>query len=148
VWTTDLSNQIIIAFSSVSIFQVQLPSGDDPTSIVHLIVNIRDQLDCITEYNMSSVVVLPDSEGIDDLINSLPNQLTNNRIVQLLASGNQNTVGQVLISLSQQLNKMNLENLDEAVSSRVSIFISIREKNLFSFNRWNTSCNNFYLSIG
>ena len=80
---------------------------------------------------MSSVTVLPDSAGINDLISNLQsssNQITNNPIVQLLASGNQNTVGQVLTSLSQQFNKMNNENLDKAVSSRVSIFISMRKK--------------------
>ena len=112
---------MIVAFSSMSVFQVLLPPGDEQTSIVHLLINIRDQLDCIIEYNMSSVTVLPDSTGVNDLINTLQsssNQMTNNPIVQLLSSGNQNTVVQVLSSLSQQFNKMNNENLDKAVSSK------------------------------
>ena len=88
----------------------------------HLTMSIRDQLNCIAEYNMSSVTVLPDSAAINDLISSLQvpsNQLTNNPIVQLLASGNQNTVGQVITSVSQQLNKMNTESIDQAVSSGI-----------------------------
>ena len=134
VWTTDRSERIIIAFSSVSVFQVLLPPGDDQTSEVHLLVNIRDQLDCITEYNMSSVTVVSDSAAIDDLIHhigSSSNNLASNSIVRLLVSKNQNTVGQLLTSLSQYLNKMNNENLDTAVSSNILIFISNEKNNLF-----------------
>jgi hypothetical protein len=42
----------------------------------------------------------------------------NNPIIQLLASGNENTVEQVLTSLAQQLNEMNIENVDRAVSCK------------------------------
>jgi hypothetical protein len=118
---------MMIAFSSVSNFQVQLPAGDDQTSLLNLIIDIRDQLDCITEYNnISSVTVIPDSEGINDLMNNIQsssNSINNNPIVRLLASGNQNTVGQILTSLSQQFNKMNNQSFNQAVSSKSSIFI-------------------------
>jgi hypothetical protein len=114
---------MIIAFSSLSIFQVQLPAGDDQTSLINLIVYIRDIYECITEFNMSSVIVVPDSVGINNLINILQNpslnSVINNPIVQLLASGNQNTVGQAITSLSQQFNKMNNQNWDNAVSSKI-----------------------------
>lgn len=116
---------MMIAFSSVSNFQVQLPAGDDQTSLLNLIIDIRDQLDCITEYNISSVTVIPDSEGINDLMNNIQsssNSINNNPIVRLLASGNQNTVGQILTSLSQQFNKMNNQSLNQAVSSKSSIY--------------------------
>ena len=52
---------MIVAYSTVSTFQVRLPCGDDSTSLLHLIVHIRDQLDCITEFNLSSITVIPDS---------------------------------------------------------------------------------------
>ena len=45
--------------------------------------------------------------------------MTNNPIVQLLASGNQNTVGQVISSLSQEFNKKNTETMTNAVSSKL-----------------------------
>ena len=102
---------------------MRLPSGDDQTSLLHLIVYIRDQLDCIKEFNLSSVTVQPDSIGIANLmsdIQSSPGSITTNPIVQLLAGGNQNIVGQMITSLSQQFNKMNYENIDKAVSSSLS----------------------------
>jgi hypothetical protein len=120
-WTTDPSKRMIIAFSSISAFQVLLPDGDDQTSLLHLTISIRDTLYCLTELNISSVNVIPDSAGISNLINSLQNS-TNNPIVQLLASGNQNTVGQVITSLSQAFNQMNSKSIDQAVSSKDEVF--------------------------
>jgi hypothetical protein len=117
---------MIIAFSLISNFQVRLPAGDDQTSLLNITVDIRDELDCITEYNMSSVTVTPDSTGINDLMNNIQsssNAINSNPIVRLLASGNQNTVGQILTSLSQQFNQMNNQNLDQAISSKSLIFI-------------------------
>jgi hypothetical protein len=110
---------MIVAFSEVSIFQVRLPAGDDQTSLLYLIINIRDTLDCITEFNMSSISVLPDLVGIANLISDIQSSssaITTNPTVQLLASGNQNIVGQVIVALSQQFNKMNSESLNTAVS--------------------------------
>jgi hypothetical protein len=111
----------MIAFSTLSMFQVQLPAGDDQTSSINLTVHIRDTFECITEFNTSSITVLPDSAAINNLVNILQNPssntVINNPIVQLLATGNQNTVGQVISSLSQQFNKMNNENWTNAVSS-------------------------------
>jgi hypothetical protein len=112
---------MIAAFSFISTFQGRLPAGDDQTSLLHLIIRIRDTFDCITELNMSSIIVVPDSTGINDLINSLQgssNTITNNPIAQLLASENQNIVGQLITSLSQQFNKMNDESVENAVSSK------------------------------
>jgi hypothetical protein len=120
-WTSDPSERMIIAFSSISTFQVLLPAGDDQTSLLHLTISIRDTLYCLTELNISSVNVIPDSAGISNLINSLQNS-TNNPIVQLLASGNQNIVGQVITSLSQAFNQMNSKSIDQAVSSKDEVF--------------------------
>jgi len=117
----------MIAFSPVSTFQVQLPSGDDQTSVLHLIIYIEDLVDCITEYNMSSVTVTPDLVGINNLINDIQSSsgsLTSNPIVRLLASQNQNTVSQIITSLSQQFNKMNSESIDTAVSGKLYIIIN------------------------
>lgn len=118
----------MIAFSAIPIFQVRFPASNDPTGILHLTIVIRDQLDCIIELNMSSVIVVADSVGITDLINDLQsssNDITNNPIVQLLAGGNQNTVGQVITALSQQFNRMNNKTVENAASSNIN---SIRKK--------------------
>ncbi len=123
VWTNDPSQQTIVAFSPdpVSQFQVRLPAGDDLTSLLHLIVNIRDTLYGVTEFNMSSISVLPDLVGINNLISDIQSSsgaITTNPMVQLLASGNQNIIGQVIGALSQQFNKVNSENLNTAVSGK------------------------------
>ncbi|CAF0788844.1 unnamed protein product [Adineta steineri] len=121
-WTTDPQERTFISFSSLSIFQVRLPSGDDQTSLLHLNVQIRDTLDCITEYNMSSITVLPDTLGITNLLNNLQsssNALANDPTIQLLSSGNQNIIGQIIGCLSQQSNKMNSDAIDQAVSSGI-----------------------------
>jgi len=111
----------MIAFSTVSYFQVRLPSGDNQTSLLNVAIYIRDILDCLTVVNMSSVSVITDSLVINDLINSIQSSsssITSNPLVQLLSSGNQNTVGQVLTSISQQFNTMNSANVDKAASSK------------------------------
>ena len=109
---------MIISFSFLSTFQARLPVGNAQTSLLHLFIRIRDRLECITEFNLTSVYVRPDSAAMNDLINNLQSSSsTNNPIVQLLASGNQNTVGQVISSISQQLNQKNNENMESAVSS-------------------------------
>ncbi len=115
---------LIIAFTSISNIDIRLPAGNDNSSLVNLIVYIRDTLDCTTKYNMTSVNVVPDTVGINDLIDDLQVSTTaanNNPIAQILAGGNQNIVGQVIISLSQIFNKMNTESLEKAVSSKTII---------------------------
>ena len=111
----------MVAFSWVSTFEVRLPAGENQTSILHIVIYIRDLLDCVIEVNMSSVMVSVNSEQIDNLINSLQSsshQLNSNQFVRLLSSGNQNVVGQVITSLSQEFNQMNSESVDQAVSSK------------------------------
>ncbi len=101
-----------------------MPGGNDNTSLLNLVVYIRDTFDCITQFNLTSVSVIPDSSSIFDLMNTFqnsPNSLTTNPIVQLLSSGNQNTVGQILTSISQQFNKINIESLENAVSSKYQL---------------------------
>ena len=105
-------------------FQVRLPAGNDQTPLIHLTVYIRDNLECIKELNITSIHVVPDTAGIADLVNAIQsppssNTVNSNPIVRLLASGNQNTVGQVITSLSQQFNKKNRESIDYAVSSKL-----------------------------
>ncbi|CAF1567400.1 unnamed protein product, partial [Adineta steineri] len=121
-WTTDASQKLMIAYSSVSYFQVRLPSGDNETSLLNIVISIRDILDCVVEVNMSSVHVIVDYITTNDLLTSLQSSssvLTNNLIVQLLSGGNQNIVGQIITAISQQFNQMNTENIDQAISSGI-----------------------------
>jgi hypothetical protein len=111
---------MIIAFSSIETLKLRLPSGNDNTSLLYIYAYIRDTLDCVTELNLSSVVVISDLGQMNSLIDSLQNSnnaITNNPLVQMLASGNQNTVGQVISSLSQEFNKVNSQTIANAVTS-------------------------------
>jgi hypothetical protein len=114
----------MVAFSSVSTFHLRLPAGDSQTSLLQIVISIRDLLDCVVEVNMSSISVLVNTDQFNNLINNLQsstNQLNQNPFVQLLSSGSQNIVGQVLTSLSQQFNQMNSQNFNNAVSSNREI---------------------------
>ena len=97
----SFSNQLTIAFSSQSSFKVYLPSGENQI----LVVEIRDQLNCLTKFNLSSISVATDY------------QLNTN----LLSTGNQNTVSQLLTSFSQQFNQINQQNIDKAVSNGIPL---------------------------
>lgn len=84
-------------------------------------MTIRDFLDCTTEYIIRSVYVQPDTEQINALVDLLQQtegeQMNTNPLIQLLAGGNQNTVGQILTSIAQVFNQINTQNTDTAVLS-------------------------------
>ncbi|CAF4343724.1 unnamed protein product, partial [Adineta steineri] len=89
------------------------------TSLVNIIIVIRDLLDCTTQFNISSIRVIVNLADITDFITVLQapsTQTNNNQFVQLLSSKNQNAIGQVVTSLSQQFNQMNTGSVNNAVS--------------------------------
>lgn len=85
-----------------------------------MIVHIQDTAECVTAYNLSSVFVETDSNETLNLMNNITNSSAN-PLTQLLASRNQNIVGQVISSLSQQLNTMNNQTIDRVISSKYPI---------------------------
>jgi hypothetical protein len=110
----------MLAFTPISTFQLRLPARNSNGSSLNMIASIRDMLDGVTEFEMQSVVVVPDLTAIDALINVLQqpsNGATTNPIIRLLAGGNQNTVGQIITSVSQILNEMNSQIVETAVAS-------------------------------
>ena len=106
-WTTARDDRTMIAFSYLPTMSLRLPAGPTNSSSLQLIVIIRDQLDCVMEVDLPSVIVRTDSVEIDQFLQSLQTSnfaLNSIPLVQILSSGNQNAVGQVLSSLSQQFN--------------------------------------------
>jgi len=103
----------MLAFSSESDIQLLLPSTNDNASLLNIVAYITDTYDCVTEFNMSSVLVEQDLSAIDSLQNS-----TNNALIQMLSSGNQNRISQVITSISQQLNQINNQAIETAVASK------------------------------
>ena len=95
----------------------RLPAGQTNGSTLQLIVIIRDQQDCVMEIDLPPMIVRADSAETDQLLQSLQmstNTPSNNPLVQILSSGNQNAVSQVLSSLSQQFNDINTQALQSA----------------------------------
>ena len=119
VWTDDRSKASLVSFTLVNNSQLRLPVGNDNTPLIHLFGRIRDRLGVIAEFNMSSVIVLPDTEAISNLMDTFQSSSTNNNpLVELLVGGNVNTVGQVISSVSQILNEINNQNVNRAKSSK------------------------------
>ena len=119
-WTTDPAERTILAFSFVPNIELRLPAAMDNQSLIHIVGLVRDTLNSQTEFNVSSVLVRPDSETILDLVERLQNStadLISNPLVKILADGNQNTISQVMISLSQEFNQINDRIIDVAITS-------------------------------
>ena len=117
--SNDSNRGSTIGFSSVSEFEVYLPSSDD----LRLMILIRDQRDCLTEWtNLSRVIVQIESNAFDDLLQSPNGFSMSNPFLQILSIPNQNRVGQILTTLSGKLNQIDQDNLQKAVSSSSSTF--------------------------
>ncbi|CAF1527747.1 unnamed protein product [Adineta ricciae] len=105
IWTPGSSESVMVAFSAASTFQVRLSVGNNSDGLMNLVVYIRDQLDCVTKYDMLPVNVLSDQNG------------------------NRNTIGQVIPTLSQEFNQMNHENVQNVILGEFS-FHSIKLQTL------------------
>lgn len=112
---------MMLASSSSSQISLRLPAGDTETSLINIIVQIRDLLYCVTVFDIYSVLIQPDLAVTDALINVIgqanTESIDSNPVIQLLAGGDSNTVGQVLTSLSQVFNELNQQSVDTAVQS-------------------------------
>jgi len=90
----------MLAYTTKSIFQLQLPDSINPTSSLYIIAQIRDTFDCITEFNLSSVTVHPDFSAIDNFMNNLQE-----------LNRDSDTVGQMINSILQVFNEMSEQNV-------------------------------------
>ncbi len=118
----------MVGQTTESIFQLRLPARIDPTASLHIVAHIRDTLGAITEFDLPSVSVLSDLTIISDLINQLErsnNHSIINPLNELLVHGNQHTVGQIIMSISQIINEMNNEMIEIASLSKNFLVKSI-----------------------
>ena len=120
-WTVDDSKRSMLAYSSSSRSYLRLPAGSGNRSLINIVVEIRDILNCVTEYRISPVVVEADSAEINSLVDVMQQSsiatMNTNPTVQLLSSGNPNLIGQILTSISQAFNEMNTQQVASAVTS-------------------------------
>ncbi|CAF1144423.1 unnamed protein product [Adineta ricciae] len=114
------STSQIIAFSPLPSFEVRLPFGKD----LHLVIHIRDTLNGITEFNLSSVTVILEP--------------MNDSFIHLLSIGNQNTIGQIITSLAEEFNQISEQITLNSFLARIplaSISISpLGNQRLFPMN--------------
>ncbi|UJR08983.1 hypothetical protein I4U23_013233 [Adineta vaga] len=115
-WRTDQSDRVMIAFSMLSTNEVLLSGTNENGSLLHIVANIRDIYDCVTEYNISSVFIESNFEEIESFMNS-----TNNSFISMLASGNQNRISQIITSLSHEFNKINDQAIENALINGIPI---------------------------
>lgn len=87
--------------------QLRLPASIDPTLQLFLIVQIRDSLDCVTEFNLSSVRVSINISMINEMI-------------EMIFQSNESLpiIGQMINSIVHAFNEINEENIHTAVSSK------------------------------
>jgi hypothetical protein len=125
VQSDDYFKETMIGFSLIPTLQLRLPAGNNKNVSLNINVYIRDQSDCVQEYSIPPFYVYDDSKELENLFQSfkdVKNDLINNSLVKILLTGNQNEIGQILTSTSQQLNKINTNSLNNIVSSmRISI---------------------------
>lgn len=118
---TTSSEQQMLAFTKFETLFIQLPAGYGNQSVVNLIVHVRDKRNCVRKHPMEPVTVVTDQVAIDGFINAVDNignGSMNNAMIHVLASGNQNRVGQIVNLISQELNERNEQDSRMAVQSK------------------------------
>jgi hypothetical protein len=141
-WREDLGEEILVVYSSVPQLSVRLPPGDEQTSQLNLFVSIRDRFDCSTRYNLTSTVYV--QTDLNEL-NALINGMSSSSLLSLLYSENQNSVSQIITSFSTQLNRIDMDNLDEAISSKTFLLLPLPPIKYFS--RWNSIFDDLHILI-
>ena len=148
--SNDPSDRMLISYSTQSSMNMFLPCNGDTTSIIYLVVVIRDRLDSVIEAPLPSVAIERDTSSVNNLLDGLlggsSTNLNNDPVVQSLSSGNPNTVSQVLTSVSGAVNGMNEENIQQAVESNFLLFCHFIS-DLTRVSRWNTSDNHLSLIV-
>ncbi|CAF1262786.1 unnamed protein product, partial [Adineta ricciae] len=122
-YTTDSTKQIMLGFTNTPSFQVRLPSSITNTSIVNIIVSIKDGLNAITQVQLQPVIVYLDWTEINtfiDIVEHSNSKSTNrNLIAQLLANGDANSLTQIVTLISEFLNEMSEQQTENAVKNGV-----------------------------
>jgi hypothetical protein len=126
-WTTDQPNHLMLGYTTENIFQVRMPIGDTNSTLLYLIVRVRDIFDSVIEMNMSSISVTPDTININEFLSAVQSsfnytinnsRITSNPFIQILyGNGYENDICQWLISISRILNNKAKQNLLEAIES-------------------------------
>jgi hypothetical protein len=116
----------MLAYTTTTSFQVRMPNGDLNSTLLYLLVRVRDNFDCTTQLNLSSISVIPDMKNIVSIMTTIgspsatllkDNDMNFNPLINTLYSGNQNDVCQVLTAVVQVVNMMAQQNIQSAIDS-------------------------------
>ena len=123
VLMANTSQKLMLAYAARPRFIIRLPPvGKSDMFVVNMIIQIRDNLNGVTEYFPKSITVTTDTAAVTSLVSVLQQtnmQLINNdSTIQLLVCGSSNVIGQVLTAVSRIMNRMNQNYSDIAVSSK------------------------------
>lgn len=115
-WNRDPSARMMLGHTIEPTIELRLPASVEKLSKFHLIVHIRDTLDCTYEYSLPSVYILHDEKILVNFIDTLTkatNDSNNNTIFELLHSTDRNTIGQVITSISHLFNEIYHQTIGE-----------------------------------
>jgi hypothetical protein len=96
------SDKFMLGFTNQSIYQLRLPSSIHEKTSLEILVQIQDTLGSLTEFNLSSIIVFTNLSTFLEV-----QDLMNKSILQLVESDDQNTIEQIVISISNILNELN-----------------------------------------
>jgi hypothetical protein len=126
----------MVGYTTLNSYQIRMSVNDLNVSWIQLTVYVRDKYDCTTEFDLSSISIVPDINNIISLITIVESSdyntvIRSNPLIEILYSGNQNDICQVLTSVGQVLNILAQQNLQLAVNSM--FFFSQLKKIYFYF---------------
>jgi hypothetical protein len=103
---------MMIGFSLTPRFYIRLPNINNEYSLININIYIRNKYHFIKQFNISSIYVYQNFEEMKNFIDS-----KNNSFLNGLLTGNQNDIGQIIISISEKFEQMNNDYLNKIHSS-------------------------------
>ncbi len=104
------SDKFMLGFTNQSIYHLRLPSSIHEKTSLQILVQIQDTLGSVTEFNLSSIIVFTNLSTFLEV-----QHLMNKSILQLFESDDQNTIGQIVISISNILNELHDQNIETII---------------------------------
>lgn len=125
VWTPTTERRIMLGSTTSKTYNIRLPAGHGNKSAVDVIVQIRDNLHCVTEFNITNISVVPVYEEINSFINTIKisstssnaSMVNNDDLAKVLENGSPEVASQVVTTVSQVLNEMNLQSIKSGIES-------------------------------
>lgn len=121
----------MLGYTTDNRFQVRMPIGDPNSTVLNLVVRIRDIYDSFIEINMSSISVISDTIKVTEFMNTVistfdhtinESRMSSNPFIQILyGNGYENDICQWFNSISQLLNNQAQQNLQRSIQSMLIV---------------------------